>query len=243
MAGRARSSRLALALLGAGLILATACTRTFRASVVQPNPLAEPNETLRDSEKVVIVTGDMELNVPKEPGRAQRVSPMAMQRYPLKNTAAFTVVSRDRLRFHVQLEHKWQEWADPSKWDVYLVDDRGRKWVPESVEHARTRHLVTMWDQEVRSVQRNMYGDIVAINEDGYKRRVPLGSLSVFRGRADFVFYQRDIFDEGVKWMKLVVRRPGLSFEFRWNFDDEVPISGSADEQGEIEVDGNGAPP
>jgi len=222
MAGRVRRNWLALALVGAGLCLSSACTRTFRASTVQPNPLAEPNETLRDSEKLTIVTGDMELNVPKEPGRAQRVSPMAMRRYPLKNSASFTLVSRDRLRFHVQLEHKWQEWADPSKWDVYLVDDRGRKWVPESIEHARTRHLVTMWDQEVRSVQRNMYGDITAINEDGWKRRVPLGSLSVFRGRADFVFYQRDIFDEGVKWVKLVVKRPGLGFEFRWNFDDDV---------------------
>ena len=209
-------------------MVSTACTRTFRASVVQPNPLAEPNETLRDSEKVTIVTGDMELNVPKEPGRAQRVSPMAMRRYPLKNTASFTVVSRDRLRFHVQLEHKWQEWADPSRWDVYLVDDRGRVWRPESTEHARTRHLVTMWDQEVRSVQRNMYGDIVAINEDGWKRRVPLGSLSVFRGKADFVFYQRDIFDEGVKWVKLVVKRPGVGFEFRWNFDDDVAVEAEA---------------
>src|SRR5688500_4521631 len=115
MAGRVRSRWLALALTGAALLVSTACTRTFRASVLRPDPLAEPTATLRDSEKVTIVTGDMELNVPKQPGRAQRVSPMAMRRYPLKNTASFTVVSRDRLRFHVQLEHKWQEWADPSK--------------------------------------------------------------------------------------------------------------------------------
>lgn len=217
---RARSLMvLALAVV---LLGGAACTRTFRGTVVQPNPLAQPTETLRDSEEVVIVTGDMELNVPKEANRAQRASPLNLRRYPLKNIASFTVVSRDRLRFHVQLEHKWQEWADPSRWDVYLVDDRGRKWRPESTEHARVRHIVTMWDQEIRSVRRNMYGDIVAINEDGHRRRVPLGSLSVFRGRADFVFYQRDIFDEDVKWMKLVVRRPGLGFEFRWNFEDGV---------------------
>jgi hypothetical protein len=222
MAGRGGSSnRLALALVGALVALGTlGCTRTFRGAVAQPNPLAAPTETLRDSEKVVIVTGDMELNVPKEGGRAQRVSPLNYRRYPLQNSASFTLVSRDRLRFHVQLEHKWRDWANPGSWDVYLVDDRGRRWVPESIEHARTRHMVTMWDQEIRSVQRNLYGDIVAINEDGWKRRVPLGSLSVFRGRADFVFYQRDIFDEELRWMKLVVRRPGVGFEFVWNFQD-----------------------
>ncbi|MCA9674744.1 MAG: hypothetical protein H6709_15400 [Kofleriaceae bacterium] len=190
--------------------------------MVQPNPLVHPTETLRDSEEVVIVTGDMELNLPKSPAPAQRASPLAYRRYPLQNTASFTVVSRDRLRFHVQIEHKWQEWSDPSTWEVYLEDDQGHRWKPESTEHVRTRHMVTMWDQEIRSVQRNMYGDIVAINEDGWRRRVPLGSLSVFRGRADFVFYQRDLFSSDVKSMTLVVRRPGLGFEFRWAFDDKV---------------------
>lgn len=221
MTGRAR--RWSIVALVVGAVGATGCTRTFRGSVVQPNPLAQPTETLRESETVTIVTGDMELNRPKEPERAQRVSVLNHEKYPLKNIASFTVVSRDRLRFHLQLEHKWQEWADPRSWDVYLIDDRGRKWIPESIEHARTRHIVQMWDQEIRSVRRNMYGDIVAINEDGWRRRVPLGSLSVFRGKADFVFYQRDIFDENVKWVKLVVRRPGVGFEFRWNFDDSVP--------------------
>jgi len=206
---------LVLVLLGAA-----ACGRTFKGHVTQPNPLAEPNETLRDSEPVVIVTGDMELQLPKE---AARVSTFKSRRYPLHNVASFTVVSRDRLRFHVQLEHKWQEWADPSKgWEVYLVDDQGRVWQPEAVESRKPKHLVTMWDQEVRSVQRNRFGDIVAINDDGWRRRMPLGSLSVFRGRADFVFYQRDLFTTRVRWMKLVVRRPGVGFEFRWDFADSM---------------------
>jgi hypothetical protein len=217
---------LALALVGCGILMvATGCTRTFRGTATQPNPLAQPTETLRDSEKIVIVTGDMELNVPRPPDRTQRVTPVNLRRYPLENVAQFSVVSRDRLRFHLQLEHKWKEWADPSGWDVLLIDDRGRRWIPESVEHARTRHLVTMWDQEIRSVRRNLYNDIVAINEDGHRRRVPLGSLSVFRGKADFVFYQRDIFSEDVKWMKLILRRSGVVFEFRWDFQDSVVAS------------------
>jgi hypothetical protein len=203
-----------------GLLLVGACTRTFTAEVTQPNPLAQPTETLRDSEEVTIATGDMELNVPRQPEKGQRVAPMRHNKYPLNNTASFTVVSRDRLRFHVQLEHKWQEWADVTTWEVYMVDDEGKRYLPESVEHARTKHLVSMWDREQRSVQRNMYGDIVAINEDGHRRRQTLGSLSVFRGTGDFVFYQRDLFTPDMRKLKLVVRRPGQAFEFRWNFDD-----------------------
>jgi hypothetical protein len=207
------------------LVGAAGCSRTFKGNVTQPNPLVAPNETLRDSEPVVIITGDMELTMPKEQAR---LSSFKSRRYPLQNVASFTVVSRDRLRFHVQLEHKWQDWADPAKgWTVTLIDDQGRTWEPESVESRKPKLLVTMWDQEVRSVVRSNgedgeIGDIVHVRNDGWRRRMPLGSLSVFRGRADFVFYQRDIFTTDIKWMKLVVRRPGVGFEFRWDFADSV---------------------
>lgn len=220
---RASLVQVAVALLASGLVTTgTACTRTFSAEVVQPNPLAQPTETLRDSEEITIVTGDMELEVPQQPGKAQRVAVMRHNKYPLNNVASFTVVSRDRLRFHVQLEHKWQEWADLNTWEVYMVDDEGRRYLPEGLEHARTKHLVSMWDREIRSVQRNMYGDIVAINEDGHRRRQTLGSLSVFRGTADVVFYHRDVFTPDLRRLTLVVRRPGQAFEFRWNFDDRL---------------------
>lgn len=195
------------------------CGRTFQTSVVQPNPLVTL-QTLRRSEKAVIITGDMELRLPSTPGPTQRAAPMRTSRYPLHNEASWTLVSRDRLRFHVQLEHKWQEWADLRTWDVEYEDSSGRHFRPESIEHSKTKHLVTMWDREVRSAVRNMYGDIVAINDDGWRRRQTLGSLSVFRGNADFVFYRRDLFTKDLDWVKLIVHRPGHTFEFVWNFRD-----------------------
>lgn len=206
-------------LLIAGLGVA-ACNRTFEATVIQPNPLVQPQETLRESEKAVIITGDMDLEVPEQPGPSKRVALMRNHLYPLRNEASWTMVSRDRLRFHVQLEHKWQEWADVGTWEVYLVDDEGHRYQPEAIEHARTKMLVQMWDREVRTAQRNMYGDIIALNEDGYKNRQTLGSLAVFRGNADFVFYKRDIFTRDLRWVRLVVRRPGTAFEFQWSFED-----------------------
>jgi len=206
-------------------LAASACARTFDTTVVQPNPLVTPSETLRDSEKAVIITGDMDLEVPEQPGPSKRVSLIHNHLYPLHNEASWTMVSRDRLRFHVQIEHKWQEWADVGTWQVYLEDDEGHRYDPEAVEHVRTKMLVQMWDREIRTAQRNMYGDIVALNEDGYKNRQTLGTLAVFRGNADFVFYKRDIFTRDLRWVRLVVRRPGTAFKFTWTFEDGSVIA------------------
>jgi hypothetical protein len=216
-------------LLGLALV-AGGCTRTFKGKVVQPNPLANPTETLRQSEKIVIITGDMELEAPDAAEGTRNVSQQHNHHYPLYNQASFTIVSRDRLRFHVQVDHKWQEWADLRTWDVHLEDDTGQRWIPESIEHANTKIMTTMWDREVRSsvcsaLGRDGRGDCiqtVGVEEDGWKNRQTLGSLSVFRGKADFVFYQRDLFHANVRKLKLVVKRPGEAFEFVWNFADTV---------------------
>jgi len=203
----------------------TGCTRTFTSTVVQPNPLAQPLETLRESEEIIIVTGDMDLSAPRE-GNNSGGTVMVSDRYPLTNSARFTVVSRDRLRFHVQIEHKWEDWTDLSTWDAYLVDDRGRRYEPAEVDPRQARHLVKMWDWEQRSVVRNSYGDITHVNNDGWKRRQPLGSLSLFRGKGDFVFYHRDIFRADVKSLKLHIERDGTVFEFHWRFADEsAPVA------------------
>ncbi len=205
-----------------GVLAAAGCSRTFKGETIQPNPLGDPNETLRSSEKITIVRGDMELEAPDPAAATRRASVLRNHKYPLFNQASFTIVSRDRLRFHVQIDHKWQEWADLNSWTVSLEDDRGRRWVPEAIEHARTKMMTTMWDREIQTAQRNKFGDIVALNDDGWKRRQSLGSLSVFRGKADFVFYQRDLFHADVRKLRLVVRRPGEAFEFVWRFQDHV---------------------
>jgi hypothetical protein len=212
-----------LILVGA-LLAVGACNRTFKKEAVQPNPLAQPTETLRSSERITIVTGDMELEEPDKANAAQNASVMHKHPYKLYNQASFTIVSRDRLRFHVQVDHKWE---------VSLEDDTGRHWVPESVEHAKTRIITTMWDWEQRTaicrdpgpMGRDVNGDcitLVGFQDDGWKRRQALGSLSVYRGTGDFVFYQRDLFTAAVRSLKLVVKRNGQAFEFKWKFEDTV---------------------
>jgi len=207
------------------------CTRTFRAEAVQPNPMATPTETLRNSEKITIVTGDMELEAPDnpEPKRGD-AAPTHNHRYPLINQASFTIVSRDRLRFHVQIDHKWEEWADLNTWDVRLEDDQGHRWNPEAVEHAHTKLMSTMWDREQRTsvcsdAGRDPTGaciSTVGLLDDGWKHRQTFGTLSVYRGNADFVFYQRDMMHAEVRKLRLIVKRSGEAFEFVWKFHDTV---------------------
>jgi len=200
---------------------------------VQPNPLAHPTETLRTSEKITIVTGDMDLDQPapaENNANSMNASVARNHRYPLFNVASFTMVSRDRLRFHVQIDHKWEEYANLKTWEVELVDDQGHRWIPESVEHVRQHVITQMWDREQRSTicdrsGRNAGGDCfntIGYQDDGWRRRMPLGSLSVYRGNADFVFYQRDLFSTNVRSLTLVVKRSGEVFEFTWRFQDAV---------------------
>jgi hypothetical protein len=206
------------------------CTRTFHAEAVQPNPMANSIETLRTSEKITIVTGDMELDAPDAPRDDKEASITSTHRYPLLNQASFTIVSRDRLRFHVQIDHKWEDWADLKTWDVRLEDDEGHVWNPEAVEHAHTRIITTMWDREQRTAICSAAGHdasggcitTIGVREDGWQHRQSLGSLSVFRGNADFVFYQRDMMHADVHKLRLVVKRVGQAFEFVWKFRDSV---------------------
>jgi hypothetical protein len=207
------------------------CSRTFRAEAVQPNPVSMPTDTLRTSEKITIITGDMELEAPDAPDpKEKEVSIVHNHRYPLINQASFTVVSRDRLRFHVQIDHKWEDWADLRSWDVHLEDDAGHVWNPESVDGARTRVITTMWDREQRTAICSAAGHdssgncitTVGVAQDGYKHRQTLGSLAVFRGNADFVFYQRDLMQPDIGKLRLVVKRTGEAFEFVWRFRDSV---------------------
>ena len=206
------------------------CARTFRAEAVQPNPVTMPTEISRNSEKLTIITGDMELEAPYAADPGKRASVANNHRYPLINQASFTMVSRDRLRFHVQIDHKWQEWADLTSWDVHLEDDQGHVWAPESVEQAHTKLISEVWDREQRtsvcsSAGRDPTGaciTTIGVADDGWKHRQTLGTLSVFRGNADFVFYQRDLMRAEIQKLRLVVKRPSEAFEFTWRFRDTV---------------------
>src|SRR5690242_12886451 len=106
----------------------TGCTRTWAKEAVQPNPTIHPTETLRVSEPITIVTSIMNLEAPLPADGMYTAQVVRNRKYPLFNQASFTMVSRDRLRFHVQVDHSWDEYADLTTWEVKLEDDQGHVW-------------------------------------------------------------------------------------------------------------------
>ena len=54
--------------------------------------------------------------------------------FALMNSVYFVAVSKDRLRFHVTLHHKWEDMSDPTRWRVWIEDDRGQVYHPAAVD-------------------------------------------------------------------------------------------------------------
>jgi|SwirhirootsSR2_FD_contig_31_10869058_length_732_multi_3_in_0_out_0_1 hypothetical protein len=202
--GGTRSNRGLVPLLG--LLVASGCSTTrLGAATTQPNPLvAFPNQATHRSQKLYIDVRDMELP----------------STFKLRQSAYFNVVSRERLRFRVMLVHKWKEVADVTTWKVKLVDDKGRVFYPETQERAYDDFVTKMWDWEQRSAIRNQFGDIVEVNDDGYKRRVPLASVDVYQGAGDYVFHAKGLFHRNVKQLTLSMERSGVELRFTWNLVD-----------------------
>jgi hypothetical protein len=189
-----------------GLYLLLACsTASLSARTLQPNPLAMPsNEVLRESKHLHIPVKDMDI-------------PRAFRMY---QSAWFSVVSRDRLRFHIVLVHKWEEFTDVRGWNAHLEDDAGHVYYPEAREIRTNQHTGQVWDQERRTAEYNIFGDVIGTRNDGYKQRVPLEKVDLFKGSGDVVFHAPDLFRENVKQLTLVLEREGLAYRFTWDLYD-----------------------
>jgi hypothetical protein len=107
------------------IVVLAGCKSHWTAKVEQPPLLLTSDKTARTSLPLAIVVRDMEL------GRW----------FPLANTAQYTVVSRDRLRFKVMLHHKWDDICDIHNWGVWLEDQNGDVYAPEHVDQRRVRPL------------------------------------------------------------------------------------------------------
>jgi hypothetical protein len=198
------------------------CTKKVAVRTVQPNPMREaPSiETLRVSKQLVLDVGDLDL--PQYKDRTQSTW-AGVQKMKLRNTAYFAVVSKERIRFHVQIVHKWQEWADPNAWRVKLVDDRGRTYYPEAKDVWSNKTVTRMWDHEERSGIYNEYGDEIGTENDGHRRRVPLETVSVFHGKGDYTFKDRKLFAPDVKSLTLVMKKADMEYRFEWEFGEGAP--------------------
>jgi hypothetical protein len=96
-----------------------ACKSQWTATVHQPPLILNASTEARTSLPAAIVVKDMSLPYLR-----------------LANTAYYVVVSRDRLRFHVMINNKWDDAADIRNWGVWLEDQKGEVYAPERVDHA-----------------------------------------------------------------------------------------------------------
>jgi hypothetical protein len=189
-----------------GLLANVGCgTSSLSAHTMQPNPLAMPsNEVLRESKHLHIAVRDMDI-------------PRAFRMY---QSAWFQVVSRDRVRFHVVLVHKWEEMTDVRGWNARLEDDAGHVFYPEAREKRTNKHTAQVWDYERRTATYNLFGDVTGTRNDGYKQRVPLDKVDLFRGFGDVVFHAPDLFHQKLRRLTLVLERDGVVYRFTWDLYD-----------------------
>lgn len=130
-------------------MLACGCKSQWAVETLQPPLVLEASQSARTSIPLAIVVRDMEMP----------------RHIRLANVAYFVVVSRDRFRFRVSLQHKWDDVCDVRTWSVYVVDSKGQRHYPEHVDQRRVRPMYR-----------------------GQRK-------ALYRGTADFTIYRRDLYD------------------------------------------------
>jgi len=109
-----------LLVLALAIACAQGCRAHWTAEVTQPMLVLQAGAAARTSMPLTIFTRDMQLRYAR-----------------LKNTAYYVVVSRDRFRFYLSLQHKWEAMSDVRTWDAWVEDARGIRHYPEEVDQRR----------------------------------------------------------------------------------------------------------
>jgi hypothetical protein len=163
-------------------IACAACRTHWTAEITQPVIPLYADKNARTSWPLTIFMRDMEM-------RTRRLS----------NTAYYVVVSRDRLRFHLTLQHKWESMSDIRTWDAWVEDGHG------------VRHPLE--DVSSHSVQ----VEVAVPARYGYVE------FPVYFGYADFTIYGRGVYDDGGDQVTLVLRRPGYEYRYVWRSEAADP--------------------
>ena len=194
----ASGSRWALwtALLGS----AAGCNKAWHAETMTPPIRFGASLEARTSFPAVIATRDMEL-------------PRWVQ---LPNSVYFVAVSRDRLRFHVTLHHKWEDMTDPRRWRVWIEDDTGGRYNPVGVDRRAVKSVTRSYERPTGQWSAQSY------------------QVSMYKGDGDYVFHRHNLVRRDMRYLVLVMQRPGYEYRYRWSFvDDEgapLPLPTAAQE-------------
>ena len=103
--------------LGLAIACSAACRTHWTVETTQPALQLYADKAARTSWPLTIVRRDMELRYAR-----------------LANTAYYVIVSRDRLRFHLTLRHKWESMSDIRTWEAWVEDDTGARYLLEEID-------------------------------------------------------------------------------------------------------------
>ncbi len=181
------------ALWTALLVSAAGCNKAWHAETMTPPIHFGASLEARTSLPAVISTHDMEL-------------PLFVA---LPNYVYFVAVSRDRLRFHVTLHHKWEDMTDPTRWRVWIEDDTGTRYDPVGVDRRAVKSVTHAYSPSGNPHQHYQ--------------------VSMWKGDGDYVFYRRNLVRRDMRYLVLVMQRPGYEYRYRWSFveDDGAPLVAS----------------
>jgi len=188
-------------------LLFIGCSHTFRAEAIQMNPAyyTSNKEMLNVSRNLCIVRGGLDL------GRFQTV-----------NYAKFVMISRDRIRFHVDFSHTWKDLAKPCNWKSEVFVDNVKYDV--QCDSSRVKMFTKTWDEQRRVVQKDQWGDIISV-EQFERSPTQLSSLTIFIGKARLDLYQNDILTKSTKEIKLVMKNGNSILVYKWKLvapEDQV---------------------
>lgn len=187
------------------LVVMAGCGHALEASTTQAYPTARQASEPRESAHLHVQIRDIDLP----------------RRVVLRQSAHFHVVSRDRVRFHLRLVHKWREVVDVTSWHATLKDDLGRSFAPEAKEQRSLRHVTRVWDTEPRIAPGAPPGEAARAVDESMRLRAPLESIDVFRGDGDVVFFAPDLLRGDLRRLTLAMSRSGVEYRFTWCFADD----------------------
>jgi hypothetical protein len=156
--------------------------------------------------------------------------------YQLRSWAQFTLVARDRLRFHVGVARVEESEADTRGFEAWLEDEHGVRLAPEARELGRVNRIAITWREYPPTP-----GDPWCRAPPCLSRIFP--GYQAYEGQADYVFAAPDLMGRERKQLTLVLARGGVEYRYTWRFGDgtEVQHYGRThvdDEMGVIAVPG-----
>jgi hypothetical protein len=131
--------------------------------------------------------------------------------FQLRSSAQFSMVSQDRIRFHLGIARQDEEEADVRGWKVVIEDDTGRRYEPQR-ELPVMKRLALNW-----RLWPYQPGDSWCQQPPCLSRVIP--GYEAFEGSADYTIHETN-FLRNKKRLTLLATRHGVTMRFTWNFAD-----------------------